>query len=398
MPGAANTPIRVMQGIQVPATAVNKEAFFAGTRRLMFAMSAATNRAYGGLGTTDSVVTTPTGIVSLLILRVSGSLVVTPGTGSVASTSKWPYDLVRALRVTANGESNLINSPGIWLKARDQMARGNLVDRGVVQAIGGTGAGTARQQGTLALNSELWGVPQNASTLVGGTYPVLLEWVVPITMDERSLVGSIFAQTASTEISTAIDWAPQADLFVLAGNATVALSLNYTLEGIVYRIPEVGGQIVIPDLSAFHQFYVTRSIQAANGDNEILLTGQGVGKQLMRLGFKVQNGAYPGVPLPLNDTNYGPIGWRYGGNDTPELAASGGFLAMLNERNFGVDFATYQGMGILDFCSDFVQRDSIDEGSATALRLYFNIPAGVVLTSPATEYMQESVFAAAAGA
>lgn len=381
----------------VPASSVNPDAFFAHTRRLVFPMVA--NRSYAGLGSSDTFVVTQTGIVAQLSLKFTGSLVITPGTGSVASTAQWPYNLVRGCRMTANGQSNLVNANGLWLKAREMMARGNLTDRGVIQAIGGASPGTSRQQGTLSLSSESWGVGQNVTGLAGGTYPVELHFVVPIAFDERTLIGAIFAQTASTELSVNIDWANVADLFTLAGNATVALTGAVTMEGVVYSIPEVGGQIIVPDLSAFHSYIVSRLSTVANGDNEQSLPGQGVGRQLMRLGFRTLNGTAPGSPLPVNATNFGQIGWRYGGNNTPEVFTDGRHLAYWMERTFGVDMCSLQGIGVLDFCNDFVLRDSIDEGLATNLRLLVNIANGVSLTGPPVmEVMQETLFGAAAGA
>jgi hypothetical protein len=386
-----------MQGIMVPASSVNPDAFFAHTRRLIFPMVA--NRAYAGLGSSDTFIVTQTGIVAQLSLKFSGSLTVTPGSGTVASTSLWPYNLIRNCRMTANGQSNLVNAPGTWLKAREFMARGNLTDRGIAQAIGGASPGTARTQGTLSLNSESWGVGSNVTGLGAQTVPVELHFVVPVCFDERTLIGAIFAQTASTELSVNVDYANVADLFTLTGNGAVALTGSVTMEGVVYSIPEVGGQVIVPDLSAFHSYIVSRVSTVANGDNEQSLPGQGVGRQLMRLGFRTLNGAVPGTPLPVNATNYGQVGWRYGGNNTPEVFTDGKHLAYWQERTFGVDMASLYGIGVLDYCNDFVLRDSIDEGLATNLRLLVNIANGVSLTGPPVmEVMQETLFGAAAGA
>jgi len=388
-------PVQVMQGIQVPASAVNPAAFFAATRRLTFPMVA--NRAFAGLGASDLFTATQTGIIAQLTVKFSGTAAITPGTGSVATTAAWPYNLIKALRFTANGQSNLVNAPGIWLKAREMASRQELTDRGVIRGIGGASPGTQVQQSTLSLNNESWGVGQNVTAIANGNYAVELNWIVPVCFDERTLVGAIFAQTASTELSINIDWANTSDLFALTGNGAAAVTGNVTIEGIVYSIPEVGGQIIVPNLAAFHSFIVSRYTAVANGDNEVPLSGQGIGRQLMRLGFRVLNGATPS-PLPLNATNFGQIGWRFGGNDTPEVFTDGRHLAYWNERVFGIDFGSLQGMGWFDFCNDFAARDSIDEGLATNLRLLANIPTGVSLTAPVLEYAQETVFGAAAGA
>jgi hypothetical protein len=117
----------------------------------------------------------------------------------------------------------------------------------------------------------------------------------------------------------------------------------------------------------------------------------------MRTWFQTQNGASP-VPLAMTDANYGQIGWRYGGNDTPEVWQDGLVLAQANESLFGVDFASQQGFGILDWSSEHALRDTIDEGSATELRLLIEIASGVALVAPAIEYVQETMFSGAVGA
>jgi hypothetical protein len=387
MPAA---PTQVMQGIEVPASSINPARFFQLTRRLTITQKTFT---YGGLGLTDNVPMLQTGILSEIVIKATGSLTVTPGTGSVASTARWPYDLIKAARFSANGQSNLINVSGSYLKARELMARGDLTDRGVTKAIGGAHPGTAVNQGTLSLNVEAWGVGQNTTAIAGGTYGVDLEWSVPVAFDNLNLMGAIFAQTSATDLNLAIDWAPVSDLFTLAGNATVTLALSVVVQAVLYTIPVSGADIIVPDLSVFHSLIQTRYGAPSNGLNEIRLSGQGVGRQLLRVFWRYFNN---GAPMPINSTNYGQVGWRYGGNDTPEVYPDGKTLAYRQERTFGTDLSTYAGVGVLDFCNENAFRDSIDEGTATELRLLLETPSGLALTSPFVEYVQETVSAGAA--
>ena len=390
MPAAA--PTLVMQGIEVPTSSVDPQSFFRLTRRLTVTQKTFT---YAGLGLTDNVPVLQTGIISGIQINATGSVVVTPGTGTVASTAKWPYDLLRAARFSANGQSNLINVGGNDLKAREQMARGDLNDRGIVQSIGGAAPGTAVQQGTMALNSEAWGFGQNVTGIGAGTYGIDLEWFVPIAYDDLNLMGSIFAQTSSTDLNLALDWANLSDLFTLTGNATAAINLTVVVSATLYTIPVApnGKDVIVPDLSTFHSLIKTRYATVGNGVNEIRLSGQGVGRQLLRVFARTFSN---GSPLPVNATNYGQLGWRYGGNDTPEVWASGKMLGYRNEKTFGVDLGKYQGYWVLDFCNENAFRDSIDEGTATELRMIMEIPAAVGLTAPYTEYVQETLSAGAA--
>lgn len=390
-------PTVSLQGVLVPSTSIQPEAFFRATQRLNVRQQ---TFSFAGFGTTQNVPILQTGIVSKLRIKFSGTLTVTLSAGTCATTMAWPYNLLKRIRFSANGQSNLINASGWQLKARQFMERSDSNDRGVSKSIGGTGAGTARTQGTLSLNNEAWGVGQGTTAIVGAptVYDVDLEWEVPISFDQVFLHGAIFAQTSSTDLNLALDMSPQSELFTLTGAATAVLAGSFVVEAVLFTIPQgPDGSVLVPDLSMFHSIIGTRSAGPSVGTNEVRLSGQGVGRQLMRLWFQTLNGA-GAAPLAMNDTNYGQIGWRYGGNDTPEVWQDGFVVAMNNESLFGVDFGTHQGFGILDWSSEHALRDTIDEGSATELRILVEIASGVALVSPSIEYVQETMFSGAVGA
>jgi hypothetical protein len=396
---AADTrvPTVALQGVLVPQSAINPEAFFGRTRRLRLRQD---QFAHPGAGGTYRGSIRQVGIIAGIWLTFSGSVTVTLGGGTAATTNRWPYDLVRNLRFSANGQSNLINLSGWNLKARECMARSDHNDRGVSRGIGGASPGTATTQGTLSLANENWGLGQNVTAIVGAptVYPVELEYFVPVAHDKVDLTGAIFAQTSSTDLALEIDFATQAEITTLTGAATAPVTGTWTVEAEVYTIPQGGdGQIVVPNLDVFHSIIQTRFANPSNGMNELRLAGQGVGRSLQRLWFRTWNGAVP-APLAMNATNYQSAGWRYGGNDTPEVYGSGKTLAYWDEDLFGVDFAQAQGFGLFDWCSEFAFRDAVDEGSATELRLLLEYPSGLSLTSPFVEYVQETLFAGSVGA
>jgi hypothetical protein len=391
----ATAPTQVMQGIVVPASSVNPPEFFKRTRRLTFPF--VTSRAFSGLGTTDTFSLLQTGIVSGIVIRLVGTIVVTLGGGTAATTGRWPYDLCKRIRVSANGQSNLINCSGWKLRARDMMAVEGMTDHGVAQSISNVTVNT----GTLSLASESWGVGQLQTGIAGAptTYNYDLQFYVPIAWDRKNLVGSIFAQTASTDLTLAIDWANSTDIFALTGAATAPVTCNITAEAIAFSIPEVNGQIVVPDLSVFHGLIENRVVPGGTGDFENKLVGQGVGRQLMRLYWQLWNGAAAtAAPLALTDANYGQALWRFGGNDTPEVYPGARSNREQMERIFGSDLGGPQGFGVFDFAAESAFRDSVDEGAATELRFLFNIASGVTLTNPSMEYVQETLFSGATGA
>jgi hypothetical protein len=397
MATATPVPTVSLQGIVVPQTAINPAGFFAATRRLNVRQK---QGVFPGFGQADNVQILQTGIVSKLRIKISGTVTVTLGGGTCATTAAWPYNLLKKVVFSANGQSNLISMSGWGLKVRQFIERGDSQDRGVARGVGGASPGTSRTQGTLSLNNEDWGVGSNVTAIPGAptAYPFELEVEVPVSFDQLYLNGAIFAQTSSTDLNLQLNWANQADLFTVTGAATVAIAASYTVEAVLFTIPQgPDGGIMVPDLSVFHSLIETSTGTVALGMNETRLAGQGVGRQLMRVIFRVQNGATP-APLPMNATNFGQIGWRFGGNDTPEIFQDGRLVAQMNENLFGVDFASLQGYGILDFCSEHALRDSIDEGTATELRLLTEIQSGVVLASPRLEYIQETMMSGAVGA
>lgn len=398
VPNTADAPAAIMQGIAVPAASVQPEAFMELTRRLQFQVKSA---AYAGLGSSDNVDIRQTGIISGLHVRLKGDLVVTLGGGTAATTAAWPYGLLKNCRFTANGQSNLINCGGEFLKAREFLTVPDLTDRGVDQAIGGAYPGTTRSQGTMSLASETWGVGSAVTAITGAptTYSFDLEWFVPVAMDQVSLTGAIFAQTASTDLQLVLDWASSSDLFVTTGAATAVIqNTQLTVTAIVYSIPQgPNGDVLVPDLSTFHSLIQTRVSGVSNGENEFRLAGQGVGRRLQRLFWRIKNGSTP-APLAVNDTNYGAIGWRYGGNDTPEVISTGGQARHIVEKLAGVDLGAYAGWVGFDWTNEWALRDSIDQGAATELRFFTTVPNALSLTSAYCEYVQETLFAGGAGA
>jgi hypothetical protein len=388
-------PTQIMQGIEVPASSVNPQQFFAQTRRLNILEK--NLGSFAGLGSTDTIPILQTGVLSGLTIQLTGQVVVTLSGGTVATTARWPYDLIRAARFTANGQSNLINCHGWKLKLREIMARGDYSDRGVPHAIGGASPGTTVYQGSIAGNNEVWGLGQNVTAIVGAptTYPFVLEWYVPIAFDDLTLTGAIFAQTSATDLYLAIDWAPQSDLFYTTGTPTIAVTGALNVFAKLYTIPQApNGNIIVPDLSTFHSLIESRYTTIGLGDNEVRLAGQGVGKQLLRLYGQVWNGTASVsnlAPLPINATNFGNIQWKFGGQDIPESWNNGVAHAFRTEQLFDSDISTYAGCWCFDFCNENAFRDSVDEATATELRFLLNIASGVTLLgTPAIEYVQET--------
>jgi hypothetical protein len=379
-----------MQGIAVPQSSVRPTEFFARTRRHFHTDYA---RTYAGLGQQDVAEIKKTGVLAGLIVRFDGSVTSTPGTGTVATTARWPYDLAK-FRFTANGQSNLHNCKGGKYKVREFMARGDMTDRGIEQSI----AGVTTRQGTLAQASESWGVGSRATAIGAGSYDVDLSWFIPIAEDQVDLAGAIFAASASTDLTLTIDWATAADLFTLTGNAAASVSGTVQVIALRYAIPlGPDGQVIVPDLSVFHSMIEHRHTDFGTGVNEKRLIGQGAGKTLLRTYAQLWNGS-PSVPVVVNEDNFGRMAWRFSGNETPDEFQDGQVMRYVNERMYNSDIGSPWGFFSHEFASENAFRDAVDMGTTSEWRLVVDVLPAVTLTNPALEGVQESLFSAGAGA
>lgn len=387
MPGAAVATPQVqpiaMQGIAIPAAVLDKNEFFRRTRRhiqqekvLPFNL---------GTSTQDVVPLRKSDILTEVQLHVTGSLVVS-GTG-VASLAAWPYNLIKNVKFTANGASQLISASGWTLRAREIAKDEGLNDRGVVQTVGGT----SRNQGTLALGCEAWGVGSATGSLTAGTYPVDFIITIPVAEDPFDLTGAIFLQSATADLTVEINWAQPADLFAV-GAGGVTFSGNVQVLTTKQNIPVANGAIIVPDLSLFHSFVESTEVALQNGENEIRVTGQGAGKNVLRILYRLLNGN-PSAPVPMTAANFGLQAWRYNTSETPDQFVDGSAMRYAMERAYCSDLGGLAGYGVHEFAKAGF-RDLVDMGTTSELRLVSNILSSVTLSSPRFNYAVESLFAA----
>ena len=378
--------VKYMSGIAVPAESVDPKYFFKNTRPHTL-----TEKSFSYTGqASENVSLRKADILSFLTIRFSGTVTTSKGTGTIASTARWPYDFLSQVKVAANNVSNLINVSGLQLKIRDVMKKSDLTDRGVEQIIGGV----TRRQGTLARGHESWGVGSNTANLADGTYDVELEWIIPLSEDEHDLHGALFLQTASADMNVELNFASPASLFTLTGNATVpTITGQFHVHSDKFSIPTTEGRIIVPDLSHFHSLISNRHIGLQNGEQEVPIVGAAAGKSMLRLYYQVWNGTTP-APLPQTKTNFGKQSWRYANNETPQEFLDGGHMRQVQERRYNSDVGAYWGVGCMDFAHENAFRDVVDLGTTSDLRLVLTLQNGVTLAGqPRVEYVMESIFA-----
>lgn len=384
-------PQKFMQGVAVPAESVNGELFMDLTRRkiqleqsIAYSSAAAPSQLTIPLRKSD--------ILSTILVRFSGTVVITNGAGSTNTTGRWPYDFIKAARLSANGVSNIINASGLKLKIRDAMRNSDLTDRGVQQTF----AGTARTQGTLARAAESWGVGSATTGIANGTYNVELEWTVPVAEDEHDLAGSLFLATTTADLTLELSLAPIADLFVTTGGATAVLAGDVQVIPTRYSIP-IGpdGQIVVPDLSFFHSLIENGYTALQVGEQQVPVVGQGAGKLLLRVFGQVWNGAgTAALPLAQNKTNFGKQMWRFGTNETPDEFFDGGHMRVDQERRYNCDVGGLWGVFCHEFAGENARRDVVDLSTTSELRLVTTLQSGLTLASAKMEYVTETLFTA----
>ena len=95
-------PTIYMQGVAVPQSQVNPAEFFKRTRRKI---QIEKQVPYVGQDQ-ETFQLRKSDILSSILVRFSGQVVIAPNTGTVRTTSRWPYDLLKAVRFTANGASS----------------------------------------------------------------------------------------------------------------------------------------------------------------------------------------------------------------------------------------------------------------------------------------------------
>ena len=392
---ATSSPTVNMQGVDVPASSIDPTAFYANTRRKRFNEASIAN--FAGLGFNNQFTIKQSGIIAALDVHISASLVITLNGGTAATTARWPYDLVGRFVLSANGTTNLVTCSGAKLAAYRFISEPSLNDRGVTRGVGGASPGTQVDQGTLSLASESWGVGSNVSAIAGGTYDVELYYRIPLAQDLIKLLGAVFGQTQATSLNVEIDWAQSSALFVLTGGATAVFSsLSVVCEGVVFSIPYgPDGNIVIPNLSAYHKYIQYNDFSVGVGQYLSNLVGQGVGQLLNRIVFQLWNGGAPQTPVVITSANFGQIGWQYGGDQNPEIyggnaLGSSHMLRFWDEQLYSTDLGA-SGFGCLDFASQWLARDAVDESTATNLALLLTPIAS--LTTPKLEVVQETISA-----
>ncbi|MGI8412661.1 MAG: hypothetical protein ACR2QA_09240 [Solirubrobacteraceae bacterium] len=320
------------------------------------------------------------GILTNVRLMFVGQLVV-GGTGAVTANYPWPWNFAKRVTVQANGQTSLMQSEGLDLRARRQRLYRN----------------PKEDVGTAPATDPLTGNPA-PGVIANGTYPVVLMLDLPIVHDATTLTGALFAQSDANYLNWTIEPAMQGDLFTVATGGTVALTGSVyptlTFFDIPYIDTQQGRQVAIPDLRWLHGFIASNLPFQNTGDVKApFIKNAG---QLIAYYLYLDNGGVaqldPGVALD-------EFRLEYGGNRRPRVyggPVGQGALGLLEENERNYNGRLRPGYLCLDLENENPDRDLIYPRGVSELNAITKITAGTVLNPNAhVHFVEETLFSGA---
>jgi hypothetical protein len=311
-------------------------------------------QAYPGLGGTRLDIPIPNvGLLASVKLLFVGQLNIAGG--NATTSYRWPWNIVRNLSVSVNGQTGLTNGSGLDLRAHRNRVYRNPVE--AVSAAPGTDAKCNPFAGTV---------------LTPGNYSVVLMFEVPIVHDFSSLAGLLFAQSDANDFGISITPEQAANLFTAgSGFASLTGSFYPTLK--FFDIPVIDGQgnqqggPVLPPMNWLHAL-VARDVPVLGaGEQDIpLLKESG---QLLAIYDYIDNGSN----VQLNPaTSYDQVRLEYGINRKPEVFSGPigqGALTLLEENQENYNGLLLPGYKVFDFEADNPDRDVVYPTGVSALQL-----------------------------
>ncbi len=312
------------------------------------------------------------GLLGKLTITWVGSVVVANDAGNEPVPGiRWPYGVLDYLKLNVNGQNELWNCTGEDLHGLRNL-RYPAYEETVDNFPGAVGGGTALTNNTTYSN-------------------VSLTWEVPIAMDDLSLVGSLFAQSSSTNISATVAQAATAALFS-ANPTNATVSGTFYLEVEFFEVPfDAKGQLILPDLSRLHGFNAIDVPFTAVGDNKaFLIKSQGV---LTRLLTRVRSATNNQLILNPDAASTKVINkWQfvYGANQAPYVFNPGSRLLSLNNQWYGEELP--YGIACLDLVKENPTRDTIQMQGITEPAVIITVGSGVTVTAGNIHMVQETLF------
>lgn len=316
------------------------------------------------------------GVLCGLQIIFDGTLVVKKGSesGTITPTYQWPWNILKRFALSANGQTSLLSSEGMDLRARRQRVFRN-----------------PRDPISVAPSMTEYGDPE-AKAIVEGEYPIYLEWDVPIVHDWFTLTGGLFAQSDQIYLAWQFVPAAIADLFTLTKNASVELKgevkSTTTFFDVPYADVQGGRKVLVPDLQWLHGF-VSADEQFKNTGDVISPLIRTSGELLAYYAYLDNGGATTIDPATLEE-----IRFEYGGNRKPRVHSPPQTLLSKNAEDYNGLILPKAGYSVFDFEADNPSRDLVFPKGVTELQTAYRVPAGTEVNENAhVHFVEEALFA-----
>lgn len=364
MPMGTGAP--TLQNLPASNFVVDPANFMAMTSKQVY--TTATQAAPGG-GSFFTAQLPQVGVLSKLRVIFAGSMTV--AVGGATAADEWPHNLLSKFVLGVNGQNDLYSLSGVDLHALRFVRFPAFED--ATDNYPGTAGGS--------------------SAIAAGTYGLYLTWEVPICVDETTLVGSLYAQSAATQIAAEVTQGTAAQLFsVNPGNVTIAGS--FLIQTTHFEIPyNAEGALVIPDLSKLHGVSaVDYPLQQVGESRFALIRNAG---QLHRL-FLSQRSSLTNrltaLPSSANTRKIDRVRLEYGGNKVPMDYNPAAALLAENNQFYGAP-APYD-RHVFDFVRENPLRDVVLLQGLTEFAIVPTVNSAVVITAgeAKTRVVQETLF------
>jgi hypothetical protein len=355
-----------LQSIPTSPFRINPAEFFAKTDKEVFTPKTMTHPAQSQSWTTALL---QAGIIGRLEIKFVGTLVVT--TAAVTTSSSWPYNLMNNFTLSANGQNLLWNCSGIDLTALRHIrfpSYSELVDNFPGTVGGGDSVAT-------------------------GTYNVELTYEVPLSMDDATLIGALYAQSGTTNLQLTGTIAGNSELFSANPN-NAAITGTWYIQETIFSIPQdtQNGELIIPDLTKLHGFTAVETGYSNTGSVRTPLVKQSGNLERLLVSVTRSTGnRLSAMPNASSSNKIDSIQLEYGGNKRPYDISPASYLLNLNNQHYGAP-APYDRL-VLDFVRENPLRDAILLAGVTELAIVPKVNSGVTIGNGANvRSVQETLY------
>lgn len=353
-----------LQSIPAPNHVVDPAKFFQLTERNVGTLI---SRSTPGAGQFFTEQVVKTGILGKLRLQFVGSLAV--ASAAVTSGVRWPHGLLEQFVLGANGQNDLISVDGLDLHTLRSLRYPAFTDR------------TSKFPGTVGGGDSI-GV---------ATHDLVLDYEVPVSWDDTTLIGALFAQSSSTNLTIRIAQALNTRLFS-ANPANATITGTWYVSSEWYEIPfDSEGNMVVPDVTRLHGLNAVETPFTNVGPVKTpLIRSEGDLHRLLISAHAAAETRLTAAPSAATSRRIDKLTVEYGGNQRPLVYEPAHLLLSRNNEHYGTT-PTYD-RHVIDLVRDNPQRDKIHLPGVTELKTELVVNSAVTVAAGSVRLVQETMF------